>query len=63
MVICLAETLEVIQLFWGILPIEKRKHPIIPGFEKEFVNWDCSTQALREFARKTFAGIGKEVWV
>jgi SAM-dependent methyltransferase len=40
------EVLELVQLFWAILPVEKRKHHIIPGFEKEFINWDCSTQGF-----------------
>jgi SAM-dependent methyltransferase len=40
------EVLELMQLIWSVLPEEKRKHKILPGFEKEFVNWNCATEGF-----------------
>lgn len=40
------ETLEIIQRLWGILPVEKRKHYGLAGYEEEFLNWDCSKEGF-----------------
>jgi hypothetical protein len=37
------ETLALVNKFWNIIPLEKRKHRTLPGFERTFYNHDCST--------------------
>jgi hypothetical protein len=37
------EVLELVQLFWALLPPEKRKHAVLPNFENGFYNHDSSS--------------------
>jgi hypothetical protein len=40
------EVLELVQMFWAIIPAEKRKHATLKNFEKGFYNYDCSKQGF-----------------
>jgi SAM-dependent methyltransferase len=40
------EVLEIINLFWAILPLDKRKHKALPNFEETFQNFDCSKKGF-----------------
>jgi hypothetical protein len=40
------EVLQLVQLFWAIIPPEKRKHKVLPNFEQGFYNHDCSKEGF-----------------
>lgn len=40
------ETLEIIKLLWRVIPSDKRQHVGLDGFEKDFLNWDCSREGF-----------------
>jgi hypothetical protein len=43
---CWPEVLEMVEKIWAFLPVDKRQHYALKGYEKQFINWDCSKQGF-----------------
>ncbi|HRE43177.1 MAG TPA: hypothetical protein PKY87_04320 [Terricaulis sp.] len=43
---CWPEVLDIVERIWAFLPPEKRQHYVLKGYEKQFINWDCSKQGF-----------------